>query len=406
MKINLLATIALLIAATACNSAKKESAASFALGSGEFSNQPAELKVSPAGDTIVVAELKAMPEPATVRASELVDDLRLVRLDNSTPEALVNDGQIWVTPKRIMIQTQSAVKHFDHDGKYLGDLIKRGQGPGEYPIAVYDVYADEDAGRIYAVSYNADKVMTYDTDGNHLGDIPLAYKAPKAVVRADTENRRLTIAALQFKADDLLPIIWEQDFDGNVISEVKRNNLTVVPDFSNELNFGSTADGNGFTYSQFLISSENDTLYNYVDGRLTPAMTVDFGENVPWHHLLSFPKFYLAMTFGDAVQVDENTFTIPGNTQIAIDKESLLMASIQLMIDNIGPIVSDPSWVWSKSPEYMVINLNPGDLADKIDELPDNIPGAEAADYERAKKLRETINADDNNYLVIGRWKK
>lgn len=404
MNFKLLTITVLTIATSACGSHKTESQVGVIVTSGSMV-PVAERTVTPVGDSIVTVDFSKVSSNAVLRATDLLDDLKIVRLDNSTKEALISGyGNIWVTPNRIMVGGENAIKQFDHSGKYLGDLIKRGQGPGEYPIALYDVYADEDAARIYAVEFNAKKVHTYDTEGNFLGDIPLAYEAPKAFIRADTENQRLTISTLQFKRDETFPIIWEQDFDGNVISSVIREDLNVGPDFSNELYFSTT--DNGFNYSRFLITPEPDTLYAYSDGKLRPEMTVNFGDKTPWHSLISFPRFYIAITNGDEQYVGANTFVIPSNAPVLIDKQSLTGTTINLMLDNIGPIMASESWTYGKSPEYIALSLNPGDLADKIDELPDDVPGAEAADYERAKQFRETINPDDNNYLVIGRWKK
>ncbi len=403
----LAAATGLLLAATSCGTGgKTDNNGGIVTTSGEM-KKVAERVALPGGDSLIVVRLTDTPDPVVLRASDLMDDIRLIRLDNSTEDALVGESQIWTSGKRLMIYTGDAIKQFDMDGKYLGVIAHKGGGPGEFVIAPYDLYADEDAGRIYMLTYSANSIQTYDTEGNYLGDIPLAYPAPKGSVRADTKNRRLNITALRFQDGNEPVLAWEQDFDGNVISSFSRPDLTVVPDFSNEIRLGLNGDGN-YTYSLFNVESPDDTLYSIVDGKFRPELTVDYADKTPMHSYYSFPRFYAVSTYGAPEATDmPGTYIIPSNQPLVIDRTTLYGAPASIMLDLIGPVVNDNGWQYQQTPDYFIINIEPATMAYTIDEtVPSDLEYATEEDYARMREFRESINPEDNNYIFIGRWKK
>lgn len=123
--------------------------------------------VAVGSDSMIVGKLSSVPEPVTLRASDILDDVELVKLESSD-EATVGQGFVWVTDKRILIYSDGVVKQFDRSGKYLGKVGAKGNGPGEYTIAPYYMDVDEKAGRIYLMQYGAKDISVYNTSGEYI----------------------------------------------------------------------------------------------------------------------------------------------------------------------------------------------------------------------------------------------
>lgn len=355
-------------------------------------------------DSVAVIILNKKPEKVVLKASDIMDDLRIVRLENSD-DAVVGSGKVWTGGDRLFIYDGQVVKQFDMSGKYIGNVGARGQGPGEYSIAPYNIYVDEESGRICLLQYNADAIMTYDMNGQFVENIPLVQKVNKGFMKVDLKNNRVTIAALIFKGDDNR-VVWTQDLKGNLISSTPRESVVVVPDFSNEVEGCMSPTDDSFYYSLFNIEAKADTLYKYADGSLRPEFTVDFGGEVPVHEYLNFPKFYIVLTFSEPQYVSEGSYIIPANTPFLVDKETLRGAPAQLMLDNIGPVILDNDWQWQTSADYFLMNINPASLLSMIENAPEEHPLVTEKDIKRMEELRKTIDEEDNNYIVIGKWKK
>ncbi len=362
-------------------------------------------RVAVGSDTIVVGKLTSAPETVTLLATELLDDLEIVKLENSD-DATVGGGPVWVSDRRLIIYDGKGIKQFDRKGRYLGNIGSQGQGPGEYRIAPYYIVADEDAGRIYLLEYGATNLLIYDTNGEYVGTIPLAEKVNKGFFEIDHDKGLLTVASLRFDGVSELGPIWVQDFQGNLISSVNRPDLGVEPDFSNEVTKGVASGGDGFVYSLFRISPKADSLYVYDGDRLRPDFTFDFGDEVPIHGLLALPQFYVVMTFGAPVQVSEGGYNLPHNVPFVIDRTTLHGAPAVLMLDNLGTLTMSHGWYDVPNPEYLTWCVDPGDLLDCLKASPTSHPLANEEGMKRMRELKETINLDDNNYVIIGKWKR
>lgn len=94
--------------------------------------------------------------------SHFIEDFRIVRLDNSD-EALFKAWTITPSNNYIGIRQSGApFKLFDKDGKFLCDVGRIGQGPGEYEISIYDEIIDEKGGRIFLAPFSAKRLWSTD----------------------------------------------------------------------------------------------------------------------------------------------------------------------------------------------------------------------------------------------------
>ena len=351
---------------------------------------------------LVVADLTSAGAIKAMLLSDLANDIELIKLDSSD-EALVRSGNVWLSDKRFIIYDGNELKHFDRSGKYLGKIGSKGNGPGEYFIAPYEVTIDEAGGRIYVLAYAADKILTYDLDGKFTGNVPLARKAEKGFMEVNPDST-LTVASLTFTINDDPYTVWRQDFQGNLIEGVKAGHLKVDPDYSNEIYKG--VSDSGFTYSLFLLDAQADTLYDYAQGTLRPDFTARFADKIPMHRYSSFPGFYMVYLAGEPEQVAPGAYQLSVQAPVLIDRATLRGGRVALVLDVLGPIIADDEWIFGKNPEYFTLNLDPGDLEESLRKALTENTDLTDSDRERINGLLDTISPDDNNYLIIGKWKK
>lgn len=397
------AGLSLIVATASCGS-KAGSSASEAAAVAALGDMPvvAERVEMPGGGELIVAHPEKSGERKTLKLSDLATDIRMVRLEN-TDEALIGAGQTWITGERIIVYSEGVVKQFDFDGKYLGQIGARGNGPGEYSIAPYDFYVDADAGRIYMVQYGATKLMSYNSDGTFAGDIPLAREMPKGAVRVDTERRRITAVSMCFEGSKSRDEVWEQDFDGNLLSSVSMPWLEVPMDYSNEVmsNIGSHPEG--FSYSVLRFVPRADSLYQYDGSRLRPVFTASVKENV-MHGYDRLGSMYMFVSYGEPEEVEENSYVVPANTPMLVDPATLRGGYCNLMIDCIGELRWDSGWIYTKSPDYFIMNTSPGAISSWIDKSVEKY-GIEGDALTKLRDFQSTLSEDDNNIVVFGRWK-
>ena len=99
-------------------------------------------------------------------------------------------------------------KLFDRKGKFIGDIGAIGQNPREYRN-VYFSQINEKKERIYIVSHNAKKILTYDLKGIFLENecIPLAAKLPKGSFYVNNERKEVIVISLPFRGEQEM-VCW------------------------------------------------------------------------------------------------------------------------------------------------------------------------------------------------------
>ena len=153
---------------------------------------------------LYICDLKAAGDTIDIPLSELVEDCRIVRFETSD-EALFKAWWIEVSDNYICVRQQSnVVKLYDKDGKFLCNIGAMGNGPGEYPVTIYDVSIDERGGHIFLSLFYGKKIMMYGLDGKWIKDInlPGQINKPKIEVNADG-----TLSVVHMPFEEGTPII-------------------------------------------------------------------------------------------------------------------------------------------------------------------------------------------------------
>ena len=214
-------------------------------------------------DNVTTLHLDRVKDTLDLPVSQLLEDFRIVRLDNRD-EALIKREFVSAYDNYICTggTSQEPCRLFDKTGQFLCQIGANGQGPGEY-WAVYDDYVDEANNRIYLMPWNAKSVLVYDLEGQYLSDIPLPILTPKGVFAIDTRKQLLTVGLLPINEIEGAPIVWQQDFKGNILHMVEAAPYSFKGDYSSEVSSYGNISGI-FDFSILSWEPMADTLYYFI----------------------------------------------------------------------------------------------------------------------------------------------
>ena len=230
-----------------------------------------------------------------VNLTQWVSEPEFIALDSSTDAAYTEGKYCSISDNYIGLYGASQVyKLYDRaTGKYLRNIGKVGKGSGEY-TNVYSSKIDEENSIVYILSWNAKELLCYDINtGNLIEARPLKYPAPKGSFSIDAHTGELTVAALPFEEMNEI-VAWKQDKDGNILWKVPAGSLSVIPDFSNEINSCFNTEDHDFSISTW--GGRIDSLYVVKDGGLKPIFTMSFVKgnvstsNLPNHTYTLLPE--------------------------------------------------------------------------------------------------------------------
>ncbi|MDE5711617.1 MAG: 6-bladed beta-propeller, partial [Bacteroides sp.] len=168
-------------------------------------------------DPVLVVQLDKVKDTLDLPLSRLLDDFRIVPLDNRE-EALTKGESVTACDNYVGMggSMREPYRLFDRKGRFVCQVGANGQGPSEY-WAVYDSSVDEAHDRVYLMPWNAKSLLVYNLKGEYLSSIPLPTLVPKGVFSVDTEKRLLTVGLLPFADIEGASVVWQQDFEGNVL---------------------------------------------------------------------------------------------------------------------------------------------------------------------------------------------
>lgn len=373
----------------------------------EIMNMPVVGKyvTTPDRNEIMIVDYNKLNEELPFSLDNLLEDIRMVQLDSSTDEAIVGDASLYdMTDNYYAVRTEEQVKLFQKDGRFISNIGRRGQGPDEYKF-VYDIVIDEPSNRIYLLEMGyVDYILAYDLSGRFIGRIPLPHTLHKG--KMIVEGDKLMVAAMKFDLpEENYPAVWIQDLEGNIISSVDTGVTTVYPDFSNEIYLsGFSEDGLRSLHTFHYDNTTRDSLYRITDRiEILPNFTVDYGdkEYVPTHTYTEYPKYFV-VTFFSNPSFENGQYTVPWSTAI-IDKKTGRGSYVKPVFDKLGGLLYKDRMFGST--DYMVYNIEPGDLELLIDE---SIKSNSAMLPEQEKKLKgllDQIDMDGNNIIIFGKFK-
>ena len=352
------------------------------------------------GDTLVVCDVSKIEQHIKVPLSALVKDWKLLKLENSSKEVMVEPIHIYPSKNYILIhpvEYNRGTMLFDKEGKYLFDIGKKGNGPGEIVRGMADIEMDEDNDCVYINDYKPSRILKYRlSTGEYLTEIPLSYSNSVDFLLSP-KDETLIVSCWPHKRLDLgVPWIWEQDFQGNMLRELPKQ----VFNKKFWYEFWLWNRNGEVVFFDYNIPSIKDTLYHYDlrNNRLKPNFTVDFGSEIPNHQYEDTSDFYLVSMsnnpgMGEALNITK---------RFLIDKKTLKGAYVDIVLDGYGDFSITYQWMYFTS-DYFTLALEPHQVAETCEKLLANPENLTKEEKQNLQELLDGITEDDNTFILYGK---
>ena len=352
------------------------------------------------GDTLVVCDVSKIEQHIKLPLSTLVKDWKLLKLENSSKEAMVQPSSIYPSENYLLIHPVEYNREtmlFDKTGKYLFDIGRKGNGPGEIVLDIADIEMDEDNDCVYIRDHKPSRILKFRlSTGEYLTEIPLSYyRTAKFLLNPKDETLIVTCRPHQ-RREEGIPWIWKQDFQGNILQELPKR-AYIRTDWSQ---FWLWNRNEEIVFFDFNIPGRQDTLfhYNIQSNRLKPHFTVDFGNEIPNHQYEDTSDFYLVTL------LSEVGMSKPFNPtkRILIDKKTLKGAYVDIVLDGYGDFSITHCWMFLKD-NYFTMSLYPHQVAETCEKLlayPENLTQEEK---QNLQELLDGITEDDNAFILYGK---
>lgn len=347
------------------------------------------------GNKVLVCDLSKVKDTLTLKLSDLIENLDLVKLE-TTQDALVKRSVTIVSDNYIGIRNYGELpfKLFDISGKFLRCIGKKGRGPNEYG-PLYSEQIDEKNKRIYLMPWVRNTLWAYDFEGNYLPPVELKYKQTKS--RVFVEGDKVTVLGMPFAKSPA--IAFSQKIGGEIINEVKPKKCQIQRNFNSEL----FSYRNTKAYDLYLFNFDNpttDSLYHYENGKLIPKFTAEYGgDKVPMHIFSELPNYFCVNVLKQ-IKKGKNRLAI-GKGNIFINKETCEANYVKIENDFLGGIPASMSF---RDGMY-IANIPAIGLKESIKKVLESGNTLKPEIEEKLKKLDSEIDIEDNNIIMYGKLK-
>ncbi len=338
------------------------------------------------GDSLFICHYQEIKDTVKLHLSALIKDFKIVRFENSERAIFKSRVLPTITNNYIGIpQVGASFLLFDKGGKFINNIGRIGQGPGEYPMTIYDAIIDEEENEIHLASFAfLNKVLVYDLEGNFIREQTVEDKLNKPKIRLK-EDKNLAIIHLPIEQNQEKILAFQYDQEGKLIETKQAPGYLWVKDFSQEL----FAYHNVPEFSFYITSC--DTLFHYLPetNKILPKLSMDFGniEEVPIHIYNELPNHYVVTVFNKG--------------SIFIDKQRQTANYVKIVNDfcgNMDEVMFNFKNGWAYrmfEPDYLIQYIE-----NRLKES-----NCTEKDREQLQGLLESIHEDDNNILFLGRLK-
>ena len=288
-------------------------------------------------------------------------------------------------------------KLFDRSGKFLCNVGAVGRGPGEYAISIYDDIIDDNNELIYIAPYIGNNILVYNTSGKFLKNLEAPHRLQKpkiflfdnilTVVHVPLQGQAI---AIQFNVNT-----------GEVVNQLAPPAHFISKDIGNEIN-----NTRNMSAVFDFFHSASDTLYHFdvKNNKILPVLTTTYtGAEQAL-------KLYIQLN-KELFMVNVHFFTInsDGKRQngdhklVCTNLKSKTSVCVKVVNDYFGnlPALSaiipfrEGYWVQNISTEQLITNIEK--------RLTEN--SCTENDRLTLKKLRSSLNEENNNVVFIGKLK-
>lgn len=359
-----------------------------------------------------------------IKLSDLMESVEIVQLDNYTEEAFGRTWDVEISDNYIATGyvAESVKLYHRKSGKYIGDVGKRGQGPGEY-TNIWDITINEEDKRIYLWPNMRDYIYSYDMNGKFIEEetipLPEGY-GTRGTMYPDRETNELVVLGTPYgyyqrgniTHEGKKVACWVQDFQGNLKFSIPADNYTIPRGSSHSWASHPNRESSIYSYTLRTIKSEmrRDTVYHYhsKNNLLYPVYTTNYPheDNFVIASLES-PLHYYTVHATYKKRRSTNPENLEGYKVLQVDKKSHAGKYIRVVNDCLGDIpVVLYDFLFSVKNEYATIIYDPLDLKEQLEEALETNTDMSEEVRKRVVKMKSILTEDSNDVLVICKFKK
>jgi hypothetical protein len=366
------------------------------------------------GARVVKIYPEKIKNEAKVKFSDWFEDIRLIELE-STPESLIRYiGRTYVGEKYIIVSEPfEGILMFSADGKFLRRIAEVGKGPGEVEDPNRNIFVDENNDRLYVTDNNLHpkKVGCYELlTGGH-SYIPLVFTGGEMGIRdvIVMHDSLMYCTKMTMMGVPSNQPVYCQTTSGRLVWEMDKTHPL-------GLNSATIDLSEGDLYFNYLFAG--DTLYRLDGQELTPIILLS--SERPRSYLQEEPgSISMALqhltgdTFRGGFSVLEEFYTRE-NSNRQMPRYStfwFLLDTKRGKVERFDYLENDFLGLEEKTNFQIghngvgVTRLEAIDLIHKADSV-SRIPGISGELKNRLENILETVDENDNPYLLIGRLKK
>ena len=251
---------------------------------------------------IVIDIREAMRNKTDYKLSDIVDSITYISIESSDEFiASVNTNMIRFSRNYIVAEHfygSGTLMCFDRSGKFIGQIAKKGRGPGEYNW-ISDVAIDDQNDIVYVLSYGTMKIFKYSLQGAFLGEInTLPLNADKIIV----DPTGLLLVHFPNWRGNLEYSCLLLDSKGDTLDMLKNNIFYSHGDTRKAYQ----TEGIRYIYNDLMhIKSKGDTLLVVKNNRFIPKYVFDTGVK---RSNMTISEYDEMISFRTINETDDNVF--------------------------------------------------------------------------------------------------
>ena len=359
-----------------------------------------------------------------IKLSDLMESVEIVQLDNSTEEAFGRTWDVEISDNYIATGNvaESVKLYHRKSGKYIGNVGKRGQGPGEY-TNIWNITINEEDKRIYLWPNTRNYIYAYDMKGKFIeGEtIHLPQNSrTKGTMFPNKKTDEMVVLGTPYGTyqrgnanfDNEKNVCWVQDFEGNLKFSIPADNYTIPRGSSYSWASHPNRESSIYSYALRTIKSEmrRDTVYHYhsKNNLLYPVYTTNYPheDNFVIASLES-PLHYYTVHATYKKRRSTNPENLEGYKVLQVDKKTHAGKYIRVVNDCLGDIpIALYDFLFSVKNEYATIIYDPLDLKEQLEEALETNTEMSEEVRKRVITMKNSLSEDDNDVLVICKFKK
>lgn len=366
------------------------------------------------GSKIPKVHVEMIENQTEVKFTDWFNDIRLIELESTEESMIKYVMRTYVGKDYIIISTSSnGVLLFSIDGSFLRAIAPKGGGPGEVTDPNRNIFVDEKNNKLYITDgqLHRDKVLCVDIVTGDIKYIPFMNTGGEYSVRdiIVLEDSLMYCTTMQFRGGKSSSPIFCQTTSGKLLWELQKTHPLGLTD-------GGLRLVNRNIYFNYHFAG--DTIYQLSDKMLKPVAIVSTDQ----------PRAYLEKKVGciyaGMYPITDNLYkgSFSYITDVVMDErygiEREKMSERQSFIFNmktgqaelIGKIKNDylgwdeKFYLQFHSNGIGTVTYQALDLIEKADSvfnLPDTSPKLKS----RLQRILQTVDENDNPYILVGRLK-